>query len=103
MRVRGKAAKLSEILTMLRHPQDSITLTYSAPFRCANQDYASLECGVGEVLFEFSRVGNVMRVTAIDVDSNTEIVIAGPATAPQAMLQNTALQKLRYVMAKRKG
>jgi len=103
MRVRGKAAKLSEILTMLRHPRDSITLTYSAPFRGANQDYASLECGVGEVLFEFSRVGNVMRVTAIDVDSNTEIVIAGPATAPQAMLQNTALQKLRYVMAKRKG
>lgn len=58
---------------------------------------------MGEVLFEFSRVGNVMRVTAIDVDSNTEIVIAGPATAPQAMLQNTALQKLRYVMAKKKG
>lgn len=58
---------------------------------------------VGEVLFEFSRVGNVIRVTAIDVDSNTEIVIAGPATAPQAMLQNTALQKLRYVMARKKG
>ena len=58
---------------------------------------------MGEVLFEFSRVGNVMRVTAIDVDTNTEIVIAGPATAPQAALQNTALQKLRYVLAKKKG
>ncbi len=58
---------------------------------------------VGEVLFEFSRVGNVMRVTAIDVDSNTEIVIAGPASAPQALLQTTALQKLRYVMARKKG
>ena len=41
--------------------------------------------------------------TKIDPDSNTEIVIAGPATAPQAMLQNTALQKLRYVMARKKG
>ncbi len=58
---------------------------------------------MGEVLFEFSRVGNVVRVTAIDVDSNTEIVIAGPATAPQAALRSTALQKLRYVMAKKKG
>jgi len=58
---------------------------------------------VGEVLFEFSRVGNVMRVTAIDVDTNTEIVIAGPVNAPQAALQNTALQKLRYVLAKKKG
>lgn len=58
---------------------------------------------MGEVLFEFSRVGNVMRVTAIDVDTNTEIVIAGPAAAPQAALKNTALQKLRYVLAKKKG
>ena len=58
---------------------------------------------MGEVLFEFSRVGNVMRVTAIDVDSNTEIVIAGPANAPQSALQQTALQKLRYVLAKKKG
>jgi len=58
---------------------------------------------VGEVLFEFSRVGNIVRVTAIDVDSNTEIVIAGPAAAPQAALRNTALQKLRYVIAKKKG
>ncbi len=58
---------------------------------------------MGEVLFEFSRVGNMVRVTAIDVDSNTEVIIAGPANAPQAALQSTALQKLRYVMAKKKG
>ncbi len=44
-----------------------------------------------------------MRVTAVDVDSNTEVVIAGPANAPQSSLQNTALQKLRYVLAKKKG
>jgi hypothetical protein len=56
-----------------------------------------------EVLFEFSRLGNFMRVTAVHVATNTEVVIAGPATAPQAALQNTALQKLRYVLAKKKG
>lgn len=88
---------------MLRHPESWITLTYSGPPGAANLHCAILGCEVGEVLFEFSRVGNVMRVTAIDVDSNTEIVIAGPATAPQAALQNTALQKLRYVLAKKRG
>lgn len=56
-----------------------------------------------EVLFEFSRVGNFMRVTAVHVSTNTEVVIAGPINAPQASLQNTALQKLRYVLAKKKG
>lgn len=59
--------------------------------------------GGDEVLFEFSRVGNFMRVTAIHVPTNTEVVIAGPVTAPQAVLQNTALQKLRYVLAKKRG
>ncbi len=59
--------------------------------------------GNDEVLFEFSRVGNVMRVAALHVDTNTEVIIAGPLTAPQAHLRNTALQKLRYVLAKKKG
>ena len=59
--------------------------------------------GGDEVLFEFSRVGNVMRVSAVHVATNTEVVIAGPLNAPQAALRNTALQKLRYVLAKRKG
>ena len=59
--------------------------------------------GKDEVLFEFSRVGNVMRVSAVHVPTNIEVVIAGPATAPQAVLRNTALQKLRYVLAKKRG
>jgi hypothetical protein len=59
--------------------------------------------GGDEVLFEFSRVGNFMRVTAVHVGTNTEVVIAGPLNAPQAALQNTALQKLRYVLAKKRG
>lgn len=44
-----------------------------------------------------------MRVAALHVDTNTEVIIAGPVTAPQAALRNTALQKLRYVLAKKKG
>jgi len=59
--------------------------------------------GLGEVLFEITRVGNVVRVVALHVDSNTEVSIVGPPTAPQQALQSAALQKLRYVLAKRKG
>ena len=59
--------------------------------------------GNDEVLFEFSRFGNVMRVSAVHVPTNTEVIIAGPVTAPQAALKNTALQKLRYVLAKKRG
>jgi hypothetical protein len=55
-----------------------------------------------EVLFEFVRHGAYMRVSALHVPSNTEVTIMGPANAPQAALRQTALQKLRYVLAKRK-
>ena len=54
-----------------------------------------------EVLFEFVRHGNAVRVSALHVATNTEVTIMGPANAPQIALQNTALQKLRYVLAKR--
>jgi len=59
--------------------------------------------GLGEVLFEFSRVGNVMRVSALHVNSNTEVSMVAPGAAPQAALQAAMLQKLRYVLAKQKG
>jgi len=53
-----------------------------------------------EVLFEFIRHGNAVRVSALHVATNIEVTIMGPANAPQAALQNTALQKLKYVLAK---
>lgn len=56
---------------------------------------------LGEVLFEFTRLGNLVRVSALHVDSNTEINFMGPAGASQVALRRTALQKLRYVLAKR--
>jgi hypothetical protein len=58
---------------------------------------------LGEVLFEFVRHGNVVRVSALHVDSYIEVTIMGPATAPQQSLQGVALQKLRYVLAKKKA
>ena len=55
-----------------------------------------------EVLFEFRPVGNAVRVCAIHVATNTEIVIVGPATAPPEVLKRTALQKLAFVLNKKK-
>jgi hypothetical protein len=56
-----------------------------------------------EVLFEFRRVGALVKVTAFHVASMTEISISGPANAGEAMLRHQALRRLEYVLAKRKA
>lgn len=56
-----------------------------------------------EVIFAFHRVGESVRVTAIHPATLTEVVIVGSVHTPQARLEQVALNKLRYVMAKRYG
>ena len=48
-----------------------------------------------EVYFEFVAIGNVVKVTAIDGRTGTEVSAMGPTTASQADLQQLALQKLK--------
>lgn len=55
-----------------------------------------------EVLFEFVQIGTIVRVTAVHAATGTEVVIQGPASQPQSLLQRTALAKLRYVLEKQK-
>jgi len=55
----------------------------------------------GEVLFEFRRVGALVKVTAFHVPSMTEISISGPASAGETMLRTQALRRLEYVLAKK--
>ena len=57
--------------------------------------------GKQEILFEFFVQGSVVKVTAIDPATGDEVSIVGPATAPRATLQATALQKLRYMQKKK--
>jgi hypothetical protein len=57
--------------------------------------------GKREILFEFFAQGSVVKVTAIDSVTGDEVSIVGPASASQATLQATALQKLRYVQKKK--
>ncbi len=54
-----------------------------------------------EVLFELRQIGNSVKITAIDVATNTEVSTLGPASAGQHTLKMHALRKLEYVLAER--
>jgi hypothetical protein len=53
-----------------------------------------------EVYFEFRAVGSVVRVSAIDAATGTEVIVMGPVSAPQSTLERLARSKL---MAKLQG
>ena len=48
-----------------------------------------------EVYFEFTAIGNTVKVTAIDSLTGIEVSAMGPVSASQADLQQLALQKLK--------
>jgi len=54
-----------------------------------------------EVIIEFYPVGNIVKVSAMDVLSMTEISIQGPKNAGEAMLKRNALKRLEYVLRKK--
>ena len=56
-----------------------------------------------EVLFEFHRLGNAVRVTALDPETLVEVVIMGPSDCGEAQLKRTAMRKLNYMLARREG
>jgi Domain of unknown function (DUF6898) len=56
-----------------------------------------------DVIFEFYRVGNSVKVSAVDTETLTEVSVVGPATASEATLKQNALRKLEFVLAKRAG
>ncbi len=51
-----------------------------------------------EVLFEFIRQGNFVRVAAVDALSGVEVVVVAPAGAAQADLEALALRKLQRAL-----
>lgn len=55
---------------------------------------------MAQVLFEMVRVGNAVKVTAIDAKSGTEAVVVGSATLSRYSLEQAALRKLERLMAK---
>ncbi|HEU0118822.1 MAG TPA: hypothetical protein VFR09_09340 [Alphaproteobacteria bacterium] len=56
----------------------------------------------GEVFIEYTQVGAIVRVTAVDAETGTEAIFQAPANSSQADLQRMAVNKLNYVMQKQK-
>lgn len=57
---------------------------------------------LNEVLFEMVRVGNYVRVNAIDPATGTEVTMVGAAGAGEETLKRLAARKLAYALAKRR-
>jgi hypothetical protein len=53
-----------------------------------------------EIIVEIQRIGNILRVDAIDVATATEVTFQAPAWASRASINRLAASKLRYVMSK---
>jgi hypothetical protein len=51
------------------------------------------------VIFEITRLGDVQRVAAIDVETGTEVVVQAPAQAGLADVRALALRKLERALA----
>lgn len=54
-----------------------------------------------EVIFEFTVIGYIVKVSAVDVKTLTEISIQGPVSAGEEVLKSAALKKLVYVLRKK--
>ena len=54
-----------------------------------------------EIIIEFHPVGMYMKVSAMDVQSLTEVSIQGPASAPESTLKRNAIKRLEYVLKKK--
>ncbi len=54
-----------------------------------------------EIIIEFHAIGQFVKVSAMDVQSLTEISIQGPANTAESILKRNAIKRLEYVMRKK--
>ena len=54
-----------------------------------------------QVIIEFTPVGNIMKVMAIDAVSLIEVTIQGPVTTSKSILERNAIKRLEYVLKKK--
>lgn len=59
--------------------------------------------GTGEVIIEMRPVGTVVRVAAVDVATGTEVIVMGPASAPQKALEELVFAKLKKRLSSDSG
>lgn len=56
-----------------------------------------------DIILEFTAVGGVLRVSAMDTASLTEVVVQGPVGSDRTSLANLARQKLAFVLQRNRG
>ena len=56
-----------------------------------------------DIIIEFIRIGNSVKVSAMDPATLTEVSIVGPANAGEETLTHNVLRKLEFVLAKNKA
>jgi len=56
--------------------------------------------GGREIILEFHAIGNIMRVSAMDTATTTEVTIQAPVNAGEAVFRKNVLAKLEYVLRK---
>ena len=54
-----------------------------------------------EVIIEFFPVGALVKVSAMDTQTLTEISIQGPKSAGEEVLKQNAIKRLEYVLKKK--
>lgn len=54
-----------------------------------------------EIIIEFHPVGALVKVSAMDTQTLTEVSIQGPANSPEELLKRNALKRLEYVLKKK--
>ncbi len=59
--------------------------------------------GGREVYFEFTVIGQAVKVTAIDSETGVEVSTMGPVSASQADLRQLALAKLKARLKREQG
>ncbi|MBL8637228.1 MAG: hypothetical protein JNN09_01875 [Alphaproteobacteria bacterium] len=53
------------------------------------------------VLIEFSKIGNLTKVSAFDEKTLTEVSISGPSSCGEEVLRRNAIKRLEYVLRKK--
>lgn len=54
-----------------------------------------------EIYIEMNRIGQIVKVTAMDTASLTEVITQGPVSAGEKALKDAAIKKLEFVMRKK--
>lgn len=55
-----------------------------------------------EAIIEFQRIGNSVKVSAIDTVSHVEVSIIAPASSTEKHMTDAVMRKLHYMLARRK-